>query len=119
MLQLADALPHRVSHLVNVDGLPSRRSFPDVADHQRTKLLAQELSSWLDHRRQLVTAQRRPGTIEELAARRGPHEPAALRRSGSSTSSPSGPATTPTAGAGRSTPRCASAASGRGGPSGR
>ncbi|MGH9086242.1 MAG: alpha/beta fold hydrolase [Acidimicrobiales bacterium] len=70
MLQLADALPHRVSHLVNIDGLPSRRSFPDVSDHQRTKLLAQELTSWLDHRRVLADAQRKPGTIEELAERR-------------------------------------------------
>ena len=56
MLQLADALPHRVSHLVNLDGLPSRRSFPDVSDHQRTKLMAKELTSWLDHRRSLVDA---------------------------------------------------------------
>ena len=75
MLQVADALPHRVSHLINVDGLPSRRSFPDVADHQRTKLLAQELISWLDRRRQLSTAQRKPGTLEELAARRGRMNP--------------------------------------------
>ncbi|HEX9765923.1 MAG TPA: alpha/beta hydrolase [Nitriliruptorales bacterium] len=75
MLQLADALPHRVSHLVNLDGLPSRRSFPDVSDHQRTKLMAQELTSWLDHRRRLVDAQRKPGTIEELAARRARMNP--------------------------------------------
>jgi pimeloyl-ACP methyl ester carboxylesterase len=75
MLQLADALPHRVSHLVNIDGLPSRRSFPDVSDHQRTTLLAQELTSWLDHRRSLVDAQRKPGTIEELAARRARMNP--------------------------------------------
>jgi pimeloyl-ACP methyl ester carboxylesterase len=75
MLQLTDAVPHRVSHLVNIDGLPSRRSFPDVADHQRTKLLAQELTGWLDHRRKLITAQRKPGTIEELAARRGRMNP--------------------------------------------
>ncbi len=75
MLQLADALPHRVSHLVNIDGLPSRRSFPDVSDHQRTKLLAQELTSWLDHRRVLVDAQRKPGTIEDLAARRARMNP--------------------------------------------
>jgi pimeloyl-ACP methyl ester carboxylesterase len=75
MLQLADALPHRVSHLVNIDGLPSRRSFPDVSDHQRTKLLAQELTSWLDHRRTLIDAQRKPGTIEELAARRARMNP--------------------------------------------
>lgn len=75
MLQLADALPHRVSHLVNLDGLPSRRSFPDVSDHQRTKLLAQELTAWLDHRRRLVDAQRKPGTIDELADRRARMNP--------------------------------------------
>lgn len=75
MLQLADALPYRVSHLVNIDGLPSRRSFPDVPDHQRTKLLARELTTWLDHRRALVDAQRKPGTIEELAARRARMNP--------------------------------------------
>ena len=70
MLQLADALPHRVSHLINLDGLPSRRSFPDVSDHQRTKLMAKELTSWLDHRRGLAEARRRPGTVDELAERR-------------------------------------------------
>ena len=75
MLQLADALPHRVSHLVNLDGLPSRRSFPDVSDHQRTKLMAQELTSWLDHRRRLVDARRKPGTIDELAERRARMNP--------------------------------------------
>ncbi|MDP1807585.1 MAG: alpha/beta hydrolase, partial [Acidimicrobiales bacterium] len=75
MLQLADALPHRVSHLVNLDGLPSRRSFPDVSDHQRTKLMAQELTSWLDHRRRLVDARRKPGTIDELAQRRARMNP--------------------------------------------
>ena len=75
MLQMADALPHRVSRLVNLDGLPSRRSFPDVPDHQRTKLMAQELADWLDHRRSLVDAQRWPGTIEELARRRARMNP--------------------------------------------
>ncbi len=75
MLQLADALPHRVSHLINLDGLPSRRSFPDVSDHQRTKLMAKELTAWLDHRRRLVDAQRKPGTIEELAERRARMNP--------------------------------------------
>lgn len=75
MLQLADAQPHRVSHLVNIDGLPSRRAFPDVPDHQRTKLLAQELTGWLDHRRSLVDAQRKPGTLEELAERRARMNP--------------------------------------------
>jgi pimeloyl-ACP methyl ester carboxylesterase len=75
MLQLADALPHRVSHLINLDGLPSRRSFPDVSDHQRTKMMAQELTSWLDNRRRLVDAVRRPGTVDELAQRRARMNP--------------------------------------------
>ena len=61
MLQLADACPHRVSHLVNLDGLPSRRSWPDVADHERTKLMACELTGWLDHRRTAAGKERKPG----------------------------------------------------------
>lgn len=75
MLQLADALPFRVSHLVNLDGLPSARSMPDVADHLRTRLLNGELAGWLDHRRSTAETTRRPGTIEELAERRGRMNP--------------------------------------------
>jgi pimeloyl-ACP methyl ester carboxylesterase len=75
MLQLASVLPHRVSHVVNLDGLPSRRTWPDVPDHQRTKLLAGELTSWLDFRRSTVDAIRKPGTMDELAARRARMNP--------------------------------------------
>jgi pimeloyl-ACP methyl ester carboxylesterase len=75
MLQLAVALPHRVSCLVNLDGLPSRRAWPDVPDHQRTKLMAGELATWLEHRRAMVDARRRPGTLDELAERRGRMNP--------------------------------------------
>ncbi len=70
LLNVADALPHRVSHLVNIDGLPSRRSWPDMAEHDRTRLLAGELGAWLDHRRSAVEAIRKPGTPDELARRR-------------------------------------------------
>lgn len=70
MLQLAAALPHRVTRLVNIDGLPSRRSWPDVPDHQRTAMLKGEVEAWLDHRRAASTKIRRPGTIAELAERR-------------------------------------------------
>lgn len=70
MLQLAEACPHRVSHLVNLDGLPSSRLMPDVAEHTRTKMLAADLSGWLDHRRRCHETVRKPGTIDELAARR-------------------------------------------------
>lgn len=75
MMQLANALPHRVSSLVNLDGLPSRRSMPDIPDHQRTKLMAKDLTERLDHRRSVVGRQRRPGTIAELAERRGQMNP--------------------------------------------
>jgi pimeloyl-ACP methyl ester carboxylesterase len=67
---LAATLPHRASHLVVIDGLPSRRPHPDVADHERTRLLAEELAGWLDHRRRAATLDRKPGTIEDLARRR-------------------------------------------------
>ncbi len=71
MMQFAEAMPHKVSHVVNLDGLPSKRHAPDVPDHERTRLMATELESWLDHRRRAADAIRRPGTLEELAARRG------------------------------------------------
>ena len=75
LLNVADALPHRVSHLINLDGLPSRRSWPDVSEHDRTRLLASELTAWLDHRRRAADAIRKPGTIEALAERRGRMNP--------------------------------------------
>jgi pimeloyl-ACP methyl ester carboxylesterase len=70
MLDVADALPHRVSALVNLDGLPSKNNWPDVSEHDRTRMLRTELSGWLDHRRRCASAVRRPGTIDELAQRR-------------------------------------------------
>lgn len=75
LLQVGSVLPHRISRLVNLDGLPSRRTWPDVPDHMRTKLLAGDLASWLDIRRGAVDAIRKPGTIDELAARRGRMNP--------------------------------------------
>jgi pimeloyl-ACP methyl ester carboxylesterase len=75
MLQLAEAMPHRVSHLANLDGLPSARSWPDVPDHQRTRLLNGEIAGWLDHRQAAADKVRRPGTIAELAERRGRMNP--------------------------------------------
>lgn len=71
MLELANAWPHRVSHVVNLDGLPSRNNWPDVAEHERTRMVASELTAWMEHRRSLVGKTRRPGTLDELAERRG------------------------------------------------
>jgi pimeloyl-ACP methyl ester carboxylesterase len=77
LLQLAEALPHRMTRLVNIDGMPSPRphAHPDVASHERTKLMQNELSGWLDYRRSTKTLQRKPGTLDELAARRGRMNP--------------------------------------------
>jgi pimeloyl-ACP methyl ester carboxylesterase len=70
MLDLADAMPHRVRALVNLDGLPSKNNWPDVSEHERTRMLRAELTGWLDHRRRCSVAVRRSGTLEELAERR-------------------------------------------------
>jgi len=75
MVQFAAALPHRASRIVNLDGLPTRRSMPDVPDHERTKLLAGELGGWLDFRRTVVGKQRRPDTLDGLAGRRAAMNP--------------------------------------------
>ena len=79
LLEVAEALPHRVSHMVNLDGLPSSKAQPDRPDHERTRMLSGELAGWLDHRRASAGKQRRPGTIDDLARRRGAHEPPPAR----------------------------------------
>ena len=75
MLELADACPHRVSHVINLDGLPSKHNWPDVSDRERTRMAQGEIQGWLDHRRVAADKQRRPGTIDELAERRGRMNP--------------------------------------------
>lgn len=68
---LAECLPHRVTRLANIDGLPSRSKSPDVSDHERTQLRADELEAWLDRRRRAHGLVRRAGSLDELARRRG------------------------------------------------
>ncbi len=75
MIQLADAQPYRFSHLINLDGIPYRRRIPDVSDHERTRMMASDITGWLDHRHTLSDASRKPGTLEELARRRGRMNP--------------------------------------------
>ncbi len=74
-LRLGQALPHKFTHLVNIDGLPSKRAAPDVSNHERTRLLQQDLSGWLDHKRRSSEGQRKPGTLAELAGRRARMNP--------------------------------------------
>ena len=75
MLHLAEACPHRISKVVNIDGLPSRRPSPDIAERERRRLLGDTLRDWLQHRSKAAEAMRKPGTIDELARRRGRMNP--------------------------------------------
>ena len=75
MLELADACPHRVSHMINLDGLPSMNNWPDVNDRERTRMAQTEIASWLDHRRRASSGQRKSGTLDELAERRARMNP--------------------------------------------
>ncbi len=75
MIHLADSHPFRFRKLVNIDGLPSNRPVRDIAEHDRTKMLVGEVRGWLDHRRRTAGGQRKPGTIDELARRRGRMNP--------------------------------------------
>lgn len=72
---MIQAAPHRVRGFVNIDGIPSNRPAPDVQDHDRTRLLAKELSGWLDHRAKAADKVRRPDTLPGLARRRAKMNP--------------------------------------------
>ena len=75
MMQLIDGSPYRVSKMVNIDGMPSKRRMPDVPDHDQSRLLAGEIGSWLDYRHEAHSTERKPGTLEDLARRRGKMNP--------------------------------------------
>ena len=69
--------PHRVSATSSTStALPSRRRSPDVVrPRAHAAWCTSELTGWLDHRRGAGDAQRKPGTIDELAERRGRMNP--------------------------------------------
>ncbi|MFZ9483226.1 MAG: alpha/beta fold hydrolase, partial [Ilumatobacteraceae bacterium] len=75
MIQLADAEPFRFSHLANLDGLPSKRPMSDLSETERTRMMASDIAGWLDHRRSVAEAARKPGTLDELAERRAKMNP--------------------------------------------
>jgi pimeloyl-ACP methyl ester carboxylesterase len=70
VLDLAHALPHRLTHLVNLDGLPSAQAWPDLPDHDRTRMLREQIEGWIAHRHRAARSERKPGTLSELAQRR-------------------------------------------------
>lgn len=69
------ALPHRFSHFIAIDGLPFRKPHSDSTCHERHSLTAPIVADWLDNRRAAHGAVRKPGTIEELARRRARMNP--------------------------------------------
>jgi pimeloyl-ACP methyl ester carboxylesterase len=75
LLHIIQALPHRFSRYVAIDGLPFRRPPPDVAERERTLMLHEEITSWLDHRLRANELKRPPGTLDELAKRRARMNP--------------------------------------------
>ena len=75
MMQLVEASSYRVSRMVNIDGMPSKRRMPDVPDHDQSRILAGEIGTWLDYRHDAPTAIRKPGTLEDLAQRRAKMNP--------------------------------------------
>lgn len=76
MIQIAATMPHLISSVVNIDGLPSNRPRPDVQDVDRKAFPAMDPAGWLDHRRSLAgDLARKPGTLEDLARRRGRMNP--------------------------------------------
>lgn len=64
------ALPHRFTHFVAIDGLPFRSPHPDSAMHERKPMTASIITNWLDHRRETAGLVRKSGTLEDLARRR-------------------------------------------------
>ncbi|MDH5672304.1 MAG: alpha/beta hydrolase [Myxococcales bacterium] len=75
LVHLIQALPHRFTRFVAIDGLPFRKPPPDVAERERVEPMRDELTGWLDHRRRAAELSRKPGTIDGLAERRARMNP--------------------------------------------
>ena len=79
LLDLLDGRPSLARAFVNLDGLPSQFSSPDVNDRERRRMRRADLASGLDRRRRRAELTRRPDTIEGLAERRQPMNPRLTR----------------------------------------
>ncbi len=77
LANLCTAMPERFTHYVNIDGVPWRspRRQEKRPLAERVARRARWHSSFLDSRRQLRDAERRPGSLLELARRRARHNP--------------------------------------------
>lgn len=74
LLHTCQALPHRFTRFVSIDGLPYR--VPGSAESaERAMLPVHRVVEWLNHRRRAHDAERRAGALEQLARRRAQMNP--------------------------------------------
>ena len=79
LLDLLDARPGLARAFVNLDGMPSQFSAPDINDRERRRMRRADVGAALDRRRRRTELTRRPDTIEGLAGRRAPMNPRLTR----------------------------------------
>lgn len=70
LIHAIEALPHRFTRFACIDGMPFRSPHPDTAMHERRYMTPEVISKWLDHRHVSPDAERKPGELQALAARR-------------------------------------------------
>ena len=75
LLQLSEIAPHRISRMVNIDGMPSPRRHLEIVGYERTRMMEEGIRGWFEYRRAIAGSMRKPGTIDELARRRGRMNP--------------------------------------------
>jgi pimeloyl-ACP methyl ester carboxylesterase len=75
LVHIIEAMPHRFTRFVAIDGLPFRRPPPDVAERERTSSMHDDVAKWLNHRRKAADLKRKPGTLDQLARRRARMNP--------------------------------------------
>jgi len=70
LIHAIEALPHRFTRFACIDGMPFRSPHPDTAMHERRYMTPEVISKWLDNRHLSPEAERKPGDLQALAARR-------------------------------------------------
>ena len=80
MTQLADAQSFRFTHLVNLDGIPYTRRTPDIAEHERSKMMADEIAGWLEPPPHHLDGDAPTGHARRARRTAGADEPAAPAR---------------------------------------
>lgn len=70
LIHAIEALPHRFTRFACIDGMPFRSPHPDTAMHERRYMTPEVISKWLDNRHLSPEAERKPGSLQALAARR-------------------------------------------------